>query len=138
VTVFIILPVLIVGFYLTRMEYPPPVLAYLKTIKVKNIPLSADDGQIHRTLTLEDCNIEGIFREKLRVDGRLTNCDTGDRLVISKPRPHPLPRSLQIGKYWGRIFHPGQIETDNQNRKNIKNCHKGLKPGHYMYQCTSD
>jgi hypothetical protein len=51
--------------------------------EVKNIPLSADDGQIHRTLTLEGCNIEGIFREKLRVDGRLTNCDTGDRLVIS-------------------------------------------------------
>jgi hypothetical protein len=77
VTVFIILPALIVGFYLTRMEYPPPVLAYL---------------------TLEGCNIEGIFREKLRVDGRLTNCDTGDRLVISKPLPHELPRSLQIGK----------------------------------------
>ena len=107
-------------------------------IKVKNIPLSADDGQIHRTLTLEGCNIEGIFREKLRVDGRLTNCDTGDRLVISKPLPHPLPRSLQIGKYWGRIFHPGQVETDNQNRENNKNCHKCLKPGHFMYQCKSD
>jgi hypothetical protein len=65
--------------------------------KVKNIPLSADDDQIHRTLTLEGCNIEGIFKEKLRVDGRLTNCDTGDTLVISKPLPHPLPRSLQIG-----------------------------------------
>jgi len=35
-------------------------------IKVKNIPLSDDDGQIHRTLTLEGCNIEGIFREKLK------------------------------------------------------------------------
>jgi hypothetical protein len=89
-------------------------------------------------LTLEGCNIEGIFRENLRVDGRLTNCDTGDRLVISKPLPHPLPMSLQIGKYWGRIFHPGQVETDNQNRENNKNCHKCLKPGHFMYQCTSD
>ena len=37
-----------------------------RRIKVKNIPLSADDGQIHRTLTLEGCNIEGIFREKLK------------------------------------------------------------------------
>ena len=70
-------------------------------IKVKHIPLSADDGQVHRTLTLEGCSIEGIFRGKLRVDGRLTNCDTDDRLVICKPLPHPLPRSLQIGKYWG-------------------------------------
>jgi hypothetical protein len=91
-------------------------------------------------LTLEGCNFEGtcIFKEKLRVDGRLTNCDTGDRLIISKPLPHPLPRSLQIGKYWGRIFHPGQVETDNQNRENNKNCYKCLKPGHFMYQCTSD
>jgi hypothetical protein len=30
-----------------------------------NIPLSADDGQIRRILTLEDCNIESIFRKKL-------------------------------------------------------------------------
>ena len=26
-------------------------------IKVKNVPLSADDGQIHRALTLEGCEI---------------------------------------------------------------------------------
>jgi hypothetical protein len=30
-----------------------------------NIPLSADDGQIRRILTLEGCNIESIFRKKL-------------------------------------------------------------------------
>jgi hypothetical protein len=77
------------------------------------------------------------LREKLRGDGRLTNCDTGDRLVISKPLPHPLPRSLQIGKYWGRIFHPGQVETDNQSRENNKNCHKCLKPGHFMLAVIS-
>ena len=39
-------------------------------IKVGNVPLSADDGQIHRTL-------------KLGVDGKLTNCETGDRLIIN-------------------------------------------------------
>ena len=77
-------------------------------------------AKFHRTLTLEGCNIEVIYREKLRVDGILTNCDTGDRLVISKPLTHPLPRSLQIGKYWGRIFHPSQVETDHQNRENEK------------------
>ena len=93
-----------------------------------NIPLSADDGHIHRVLSLDGCNIEGIIRENLRVDGRLTNYDTGDRLVISNPLPHPLPRSLQIGKYWERIFHPGQVETDDQNREYEKKCHKCLKP----------
>ena len=39
-------------------------------IKVRNVPLSADDGQIHRTL-------------QLGVDGKLTNCETGDRLIIN-------------------------------------------------------
>ena len=34
-------------------------------IKVKNVPLSADDGQIHRALTLEGCEVQGLFRERL-------------------------------------------------------------------------
>ncbi|CAC5422507.1 unnamed protein product [Mytilus coruscus] len=33
-------------------------------IKVKNVPLSADDGQIHRALTLQGCNIQGFFSRK--------------------------------------------------------------------------
>jgi hypothetical protein len=53
-------------------------------IKIKNVPLSADDGQIDRALAMEGCEIQGIFRDRLRVDGKLTNCETGDRLVISK------------------------------------------------------
>jgi len=72
-------------------------------IKVKNIPLSADDGQIHRVLTLEGCEIQGLFRERLRVKGNLTNCETGDRLVICKVLKKPIPRNLQIGKYLGKM-----------------------------------
>ncbi|CAG2207158.1 unnamed protein product [Mytilus edulis] len=53
-------------------------------IKVKNVPLSADDGQIHRALTLQGCDIQDLFREYLRVNGELTACQTGDRVVISK------------------------------------------------------
>ena len=48
------------------------------------MPLSSDDGQIHRALTLEGCEIQGLFRERLRKDGKLTNCETGDRLIISE------------------------------------------------------
>lgn len=43
-----------------------------------------NDGQIKRSITLEGCEIEGGLREKLRVNSRLTNCETGDILVISK------------------------------------------------------
>jgi hypothetical protein len=39
-------------------------------IKVKNVPLSADDEQIHGALTLEGCEIQGLFRERLSVDGK--------------------------------------------------------------------
>jgi hypothetical protein len=38
-------------------------------IKIKNVPLSADDGQIDRALAMEGCEIQGIFRDRLRVDG---------------------------------------------------------------------
>jgi hypothetical protein len=47
-------------------------------------------------------NILGIGRERLRVDGKLTNCETGDRLVISKLLSKPIPRMLKIGKYIAR------------------------------------
>ena len=72
-------------------------------IKVKNVPLSADDGQIHRALTLEGCAIQGLFRERLRVDGKLTNCETDDRLIISKTLKNPIPRKLQ--KWSTRILY---------------------------------
>ena len=110
-------------------------------IKVKNIPLSADDGQIHRALTLQGCEIQGLFRERLRVNGKLTNCETGDRLVISKTLDNPIPRNLQIGKYMGKIFHAGQPEFQNRNhdpQANNRTCHKCLKPGHFMYECPND
>jgi hypothetical protein len=58
---------------------------------------------------MEGCEIQGIFR----VDGKLTNCETGDRLVISKLLSKPIPRMLKIGKYIARVFHPGQPEFQN-------------------------
>jgi hypothetical protein len=42
-------------------------------IKIKNVPLSADDGQIDRALAMEGYEIQGIFRDRLRVDGYLWN-----------------------------------------------------------------
>ena len=115
-------------------------------IKVKNVPLSADDGQIHRSLTLEGCEIQGLFRERLRVDGKLTNCETGDRLIISKTLQNPIPRKLQIGKYWTLVFHSGQPEFSSNNQQNNKTnrtdkvpmCYKCLSPEHFLYDCPND
>ena len=107
--------------------------------KIKNVPQSAD-GQIDRALTLEGCKIQGIFREMLRVDGKLTNCETGDRLVISKLLNKPIPRMLKIGNYITSVFHPGQPAFQNRSNTNDneKTCHTYLTQGHFIYDCPND
>ena len=79
-------------------------------VPVKNVPLSAADDQIIRALETSDskCDIVTCFRERLRIDFQLTNCKTGDRILICKPFQPPLPKSMKIGKYWASIFHFGQ------------------------------
>jgi hypothetical protein len=101
---------------------------------VKNIPLSADDGQIHRVPTLEGCEIQRLFRERLLVKGKLTSCETVDRLVICEVLEKPILRYLQIGKCMGKIFHSGLLEFQNGNPdERVKTCHKCLKPEHLIY-----
>ena len=46
---------------------------------------------------------------------------------------------MQIGKYMGKILHSGQPEFQNRNPdERVKTCHKGLKPGHLIYECPND
>lgn len=47
---------------------------YSISVRVKNVPLSADDGQIERAITSREVEIITIYRERLRVDNKLTNC----------------------------------------------------------------
>lgn len=109
-------------------------------IKVKNVPISADDDQIERALTIHGCDIQGIFRERLRVDSRLTNCETGDRIIISRTLKKPIPRTLQIGKYIATVFHSGQPEFENRNKSDAsqKLCHKCLQPNHIIQNCPNE
>jgi hypothetical protein len=48
--------------------------------------------QIHRALTLEGCDIELLFRERLKADDKLTHVETRDRQVISKTLRISYPR----------------------------------------------
>ena len=41
--------------------------------------------------------VDNPSREKLRVDGKLTNCETGDRIVFVKPLKAPLPKEMRMG-----------------------------------------
>jgi len=65
---------------------------------------------------------------------------------ISKTLQNPIPRKLQIGKYWALVFHSGQPELSTHNQQNNKTnrtnkvsmCYKCLSPGHFMYDFPND
>ena len=106
-------------------------------VRVKNVPLSVDDGVIERALTLQKVEVIKLFREKLRIDEKLTNCETGDRLVIAKSSSliTPLPPTLMIAQFTARVFHPGQHKTGPPS---TLQCTKCLQPGHSSPECQSE
>ena len=69
-------------------------------IRIKDIPLSVDDGVLERVFIQKgvDC-IGTVTREKLRINGKLTNCSTGDRLIIAKSSSITAP----IPRRWGLV-----------------------------------
>ena len=86
-------------------------------VRIKNIPLSADDSIIVKSLKDNGCElIETPSCEKLRVDGKLTNCKTGNRIVFIKPPKEPLSKIMKIGIFRAVVPHPGQtVSTKKQN-----------------------
>ena len=113
------------------IQYENP--AHLK-VRVKNVPCSAQDGQIVRSLEYLGCVIHNIYRERLRVDGMLTNCQTGDRIVMCDPVSKALPRSINIGKYRATVIHRYQVPVSTHTII----CNKCLRSGHKAMQCTYD
>ena len=87
----------------------------------KNISLSFDEWQIHRALTLEGCDIELVFRERLRADDKLRNYETRDRQVISKTL----------------ISYPGQNNKGNGIINRSKVYHECLQTDKFLYQCSN-
>lgn len=114
--------------FVTEKEKPE----YVK-VRVKNVPLSADDGQIFRFLETAHAKIQNYHRERLRVDGYLTNCQTGDRIFICDPITELIPRYCKIGKYRALVIYKGQVVQNPHIR-----CKKCLCPGHKIDQCPND
>ncbi|CAG2207041.1 unnamed protein product [Mytilus edulis] len=107
---------------------------YLR-VRVKDVPCSADDGQILRAIESEGkCSVHKLNRERLRVDGLLTNCQTGDRILFCDPLENPLPRIIKIGKYRAMVFHKDQIPSSNDTLV----CNKCLQNGHRFRDCQND
>lgn len=104
-------------------------------IRIQDIPLSVDDGLITRVLIVRGVDVLSNFREKLRINGKLTNCQTGDRLVIVKASSlkQPLPRKMQFAQFKAKVIYRGQ----NNNNNNLK-CAKCLEPGHSIFQCENE
>lgn len=108
-------------------------------IRVKNIPLSLDDSVIKHKFIQQGLDVITISREMLRIKGKLTNCQTGDRLVSIKSvtLKEPLPFTMQFAHFIGRVLHFGQPKNDRGNTQHDK-CGKCLETGHKKADCTNE
>ena len=105
----------------------------LKKVRVKNVPLSADDGQIQRELEKRNIKVISINRDRLRVDNQMTDCETGDRVVFCEKFEEQLPKTMQFGKYLARVSHFGQIDINTHFI-----CSKCLQHGHFTSDCPNE
>ncbi|CAG2239541.1 unnamed protein product [Mytilus edulis] len=124
----------LVNFYSQNPRFQGSVNPDHVKIRVKDIPCSADDGQITYFLENAGCKIHRYFRERIRVDGLITNCLSGDRIFYCEPMEHPFPRQVTIGNYRATILHKGQ---STKNRDDIV-CKKCLEKGHFISNCPND
>lgn len=102
-------------------------------ICVKDIPLSVDDGVLTKALILLGGEVISCVRDKLRINGKQVNCDTGDRIIYVRALSlkEPLNRFMTFGRYKGKVFH------DGQERKNKSKCTKCLEDGHAFKDCPN-
>ncbi len=110
-------------------------------VTVHGIPLSASDTVILGALRSLGCRINSpIERQRLRVDGKLTNCQTGGRTVYlllpGWPDSKPLPRTLAMGRYRGSIYYKDQPYTARFDAQ--LTCRKCLQQGHHIKDCVND
>ena len=107
---------------------------YATRVLIKDIPLSVHESVILGELENKKCKIHGpIIYQRLRVDGKLTQCLTGDRVVFVDLPSQPLPRFMKFHTFKARVFHFGQ-ESASQGAV----CSNCLQDGHHKSQCTNE
>ncbi|KAI8514586.1 Unconventional myosin-XVI [Branchiostoma belcheri] len=90
-------------------------------ITVRDVPLSVNDGVLASGLKSYGAKLLGpLKREMLRVDGKLTNCETGDRFAFmaipTNPTEH-IPRFVELGGRWrARVFYRDQPKDQARPR----------------------
>ena len=101
---------------------------------IRNIPLSVHESLIIDELEKLKYKVIGtVTYQRLRVDGRLTDCLTGDRIVYIEQPSQPLQRDMTFGIFRAKIRHFGQ--TDSFTRSAVV-CSKCLAEGHHRSQCS--
>ena len=110
----------------------------LTRVTIKDVPLSVSDEVIRSKIENLKCQIQGdIYRQKLRVNGQLTNCLNGDRALYITPPSQPLPRKLLFGNnFMGRVYHTGQPE--HSSAAGPVTCSRCLESGHHVSRCHND
>ena len=105
-------------------------------VLIKDVPLSVSDEVIKSDLQAKKVNVEGeIYRQKLRVNGQLTSCLNGDRLLYINPPLQPLPRKIRFGDiFMARVYYQGQPE---QSSTGVVTCSKCLENGHHVSKCNN-
>ena len=82
-------------------------------LTVKDIPFSVDNSVIVDELEKRKYKVSGkVMLPKLRVDGQLTNCLTGDRVIYIERPTQPVPRLISFGVFCGKVFHANQAPKD--------------------------
>ena len=106
----------------------------LLKLTIKDVPLFADNSVITDELERMKYKVVGkVSLQKLRVDGQLTNCLTGDRVIFIERPKQPVPRLVVFGIFRGKVFHANQISKD-QTSVVCSNC---LNKGHHRSKCTN-
>ncbi|CAG2247625.1 CNBP [Mytilus edulis] len=124
--------------YLTHLELYNSIDSCIPKSHLKSLQRVRDDGQILRAIENEGkCTVHKLNRERLRVDGLLTECQTGDRILFCDPLEKPLPRFIRIGKYRAMVFHKDQMPSTKDNQLNLV-CNKCYQNGHKFRDCQND
>ena len=102
---------------------------------IKDIPLSAHDSLITDELGKLKHKVVGpVIYQRLRVDGQLTDCFTGDRIVYIRQPSTPLPRNMNFGLFKAKVFHYGQLPSTTSSTVVCSRC---LDRGHHRSQCSN-
>ena len=103
-------------------------------VLIKDIPLSVHESIILDEFESKNLKVKGpMMYPKLRVDGKLTQCLTGDRVLYVEPPTQPIPRFVRFHSFKARVFHAGQ--PDAQSEVVCSHC---LQAGHHRSRCNNE